>query len=186
MSGVKETNRRILIGKTVASYHVLSELGRGGMGEVYLALDKELKRKVALKFLHTELTGDERRLRRFKQEARAASALNHPNILTVFEIGEIDGRQFIATEFVEGRTLREVMNLGPMSLGQVLDIAVQFASALSAAHTAGIIHRDIKPENVMLRPDGYVKIVDFGLAKLVEESSNEGEPTLIKTEIGAA
>ncbi len=175
-----------LIGETFGSYQVLSQLGRGGMGEVYLAFDKELKRKVALKFLHGDLIGDKRRLRRFKQEARAASALNHPNILTVFEVGEIGGRQFLATEFVEGQTLREVMNLGQMKLGQVFDIAVQIASALSVAHAVGIIHRDIKPENIMLRPDGLIKIVDLGLAKLTEEQSgNEGEPTLIKTEAGA-
>jgi serine/threonine protein kinase len=176
-----------LIEKTVGSYEVLSELGRGGMGEVYLAFDKELKRNVALKFLHANLMVDKRRLRRFQQEARAASALNHPNILTVFEIAEIEGRQFIATEFVEGHTLREVMNSARMNLGQVFNIAVQIASALAAAHRAGIIHRDIKPENLMLRPDGYVKIVDFGLAKLTEEQAgDEGEPTLIKTETGAA
>jgi serine/threonine protein kinase len=175
-----------LIGKTVGSYQVLSELGRGGMGEVYLAFDRELKRKVALKFLHADLTGNNRRLRRFKQEARAASALNHPNILTVFEIGEIEGQQFIATEFVEGRTLREAMNLGQIKLPQVFDISVQIASALATAHAAGIVHRDIKPENIMLRPDGFIKIVDFGLAKLTEEQSgDEGESTLIKTETGA-
>src|SRR6266496_451793 len=160
-----------LTGETFGSYQVLSQLGRGGMGEVYLAFDKELKRKVALKFLHCDLIGDKRRLRRFKQEARAASALNHPNILTVFEVGEIGGRQFLATEFVEGQTLREVMNLGQMKLGQVFDIAVQIASALSVAHAVGIIHRDIKPENIMLRDDGIVKVLDFGLAKVQTGSS---------------
>src|SRR5215510_2201415 len=176
-----------LIGRTVGSYQVLSELGRGGMGEVYLGFDKELQRKVALKFLHAVLTADKQRLRRFKREARAASALNHPNILTVFEVGEIDNLQFIATEFVEGRTLREIMNLGQMNLEQVIAIAVQICSALSAADAVGIIHRDIKPENIMLRPDGYIKIVDFGLAKLAEEQgSGECELTLIKSETSAA
>lgn len=184
---VADDDSPTLIGKTVGSYQVLSQLGRGGMGEVYLAFDKELKRNVALKCLKADLTGDRRRLRRFQQEARAASALNHPNILTVFEIREIEGRQFIATEFVEGQTLREVMNLARMNLRQVFDIAIQIASALGVAHRAGIIHRDVKPENLMLRPDGYVKIVDFGLAKLTEEQSgDECEPTLIKTETGAA
>jgi len=144
------------------------------MGEVYLAEDTRLGRKVALKLLPLDYTRDLDRLRRFEQEARAASALNHPNILTIYEIGETNSGHFIATEFIEGRTLRRHMGAHKMSLREALDVAIQVASALSAAHRAGIIHRDIKPENVMLRPDGYVKVVDFGIAKLTEFSTASG------------
>jgi serine/threonine protein kinase len=183
---LEDDTSETLKGRTVGSYEVLSELGQGGMGQVYLAFDHDLKRRIALKFLHAASTGDGRRLRRFQQEARAASALNHPNILTIYEIGEMDGRQFIATEFVEGRTLREAIRLGQMHVGQILDIAVQIGSALSAAHAVGVVHRDIKPENIMLRADGYIKIVDFGLAKLTEEQGGGSESTLVKTEAGVA
>jgi serine/threonine protein kinase/Tfp pilus assembly protein PilF len=150
-------------------YKILEELGAGGMGEVYLAEDTHLGRKVALKALPTPYTGDTERARRFQQEARAASSLNHPNILTIHEVGEAGGRPFIATEYVEGETLREALTKSPrMSLSKALDVVVQMASALATAHTAGIIHRDIKPENIMLRMDGLVKVLDFGLAKLTE------------------
>ena len=158
-------------GQTVGSYEILSFLSRGGMGEVYLAEDKRLGRKVALKLLPSSFTKDDDRLRRFEQEARAASALNHPNIITIFEIREAGSSHVIATEFVEGETLRRRMNLSPLSVSEALDVAIQVADALSAAHKAGIIHRDIKPENIMLRPDGYVKVLDFGLAKLSEQAS---------------
>ncbi|HKS28621.1 MAG TPA: protein kinase [Pyrinomonadaceae bacterium] len=158
-------------GRLVGHYRVLSLLGRGGMGEIYLAEDTKLDRKVALKLLPEEWTEEMGRLRRFQLEARAASALNHPNILTIYEIGESEGLHFIATEFIEGETLRERMRQG-LKLEEVLDVSVQVASALQAAHEAGIIHRDVKPENIMVRRDGYVKVLDFGLAKLVEQSES--------------
>jgi serine/threonine protein kinase len=155
-------------GQQIASYEVVELLGAGGMGEVFLAQDKRLGRKVALKLLPTYFTRDGDRLRRFEQEARAASALNHPNILTIYEIGQSDGHHFIATEFIEGVTLRRHMVSASLKLDEALDIAAQIAAALGAAHAAGIVHRDIKPENVMVRGDGYVKVLDFGLAKLTE------------------
>ncbi len=158
-------------GQTIASYEVISFISRGGMGEVYLAEDKRLGRKVALKLLPATFTTDDDRLRRFEQEARAASALNHPNIITIYEIRQAADSHIIATEFVEGETLRFRLNRSPLPLSEALNIAIQVADALSAAHKAGIIHRDIKPENIMLRPDGYVKVLDFGLAKLSEQAS---------------
>ncbi len=157
-----------LIGRELANYKIISLLGRGGMGEVYLAEDKRLRRKVALKLLPAQFTNDAERVRRFKREAKAASATNHPNILTIYEIGQAEGLQFIATEFVDGVTLRQTMQSDRMSIAESLSVAVQVASALSAAHEAGIIHRDIKPENVMVRRNGIVKVLDFGLAKLTE------------------
>src|SRR5437588_2236941 len=139
------------------------------MGEVYLAHDTKLDRKVAIKFLNEEFSKDEDKLNRFVREAKAASALNHPNILTVYEIGEVDGRNYIATELIDGTTLREhLAQKEPLPLNTILKIGVQVAEALSAAHAAGIIHRDIKPENIMIRRDGYAKVLDFGLAKLSE------------------
>jgi serine/threonine protein kinase/Tol biopolymer transport system component len=160
------------VGETIGPYQVLSVLGGGGMGEVYLAEDSRLGRQIALKLLPAEFTHDKDRLRRFQQEARAASALNHPNILTVHEI-ELSGNvHYIATEFIDGMTLRQRISSGPMHPGEALDVAIQVASALAAAHAAGIVHRDIKPENVMLRADGYVKVLDFGLAKLPEHPAS--------------
>jgi len=159
-----------MIGKTLSHYQVTEKLGAGGMGEVYLAQDTHLRRKVALKLLPVEFTKDEDRLHRFGQEAYAASALNHPNIITIHEIGQAGDSHFIATEFIDGQTLRRQMT-SRMRLTEVLDVVIQVASALTAAHVAGIFHRDIKPENVMLRPDGLVKVLDFGLAKLAERSS---------------
>ena len=156
-------------GQHISHYEIIDVIGRGGMGEVYLAKDEVLDRRIALKLLPTDYTRDKDRLRRFQQEARAASALNHPNILTIHELGDVDGQQFIATEFVEGETLRQHAKLSTFSIREALDISIQVASALAAAHKAGIVHRDIKPENVMLRPDGYVKVLDFGLAKLIEQ-----------------
>src|SRR5437773_3893661 len=158
-----------LIGQSIGHYWIESLLGMGGMGEVYLARDERLGRKVALKLLPEHLTADETQLSRFKSEARAASALNHPNILTVYEIGAEGNRQFIATEFIEGMTLRTSLACGRMNLHAALEIAVQVASALAAAHETGVVHRDIKPENIMLRPDGYAKVLDFGIAKLTEQ-----------------
>src|SRR5881397_3241432 len=157
-----------LVGKVIGHYRIESLIGIGGMGEVYLARDEELGRKAALKLLPGNLTTDETQLSRFKNEARSASALNHPNILTVYEIGTEGNRQFIATEFIEGITLRASIARGRMNPHAALEIAVQVASALTAAHEAGVVHRDIKPENIMLRPDGYVKVLDFGIAKLTE------------------
>ena len=174
-----------LIGKAVGPYEIQSMLGRGGVGVVYLAFDQELQRRVALKFLHDHLLNDKRRMERFKQEARAASALNHPNILTIHQIGHMEGRQFIATEFVEGGTLRQLINRSALNEIEALDIAIQIASALTAAHAAEIVHRDLKPDNVMVRPDGYIKLLDFGLAKLLEPSHTGSEAaTLINTEQG--
>ena len=154
------------IGRRIGHYQVQSLLGAGGMGEIYLAQDTQLGRKVALKLLPTQLTADADRLRRFEQEARAASALNHPNIITIHEIGEAGSTHYIVTEFIDGETLRQQMESGRTGLDRALDVAAQIAAALSAAHEAGIVHRDIKPENVMVRPDGLVKVLDFGLAKL--------------------
>jgi len=158
-------------GQSIGSYEVISFISRGGMGEVYLAEDKRLGRKVALKLLPASFTTDEDRLRRFEQEARSASALNHPNIITIYEIHQAAGSHVIATEFVEGETLRHRLSRSALTLSETLNIAIQVADALSAAHKAGIIHRDIKPENIMLRPDGYVKVLDFGLAKLSEQAT---------------
>jgi eukaryotic-like serine/threonine-protein kinase len=158
----------IATGTRFDRYQIISPIGSGGMGEIYLAQDTRLNRKVAIKILPDRYTQDLERLRRFEQEAQAASALNHPNIITIFEIGEAEGRHFIATEYIEGVTLRRRMAGAQLSIGETLDIASQVVSALTAAHAAGIVHRDVKPENIMIRPDGYVKILDFGLAKLTE------------------
>src|SRR5437763_10747065 len=144
-----------IIGQSFGPYQILEHLGAGGMGDVYLAEDVRLGRKVAVKILPVGFTWDNERVRRFQQEARSASALNHPNILTIFEIGEVDSRHFIATEFIEGETLRQRLVKSHMEINEVLDVAVQVASALMAAHQAGIAHRDIKPENIMLRRDGF-------------------------------
>ncbi|MFN0086357.1 MAG: protein kinase domain-containing protein [Blastocatellia bacterium] len=162
--------RHDLVGHRLGHYRILSLLGAGGMGEVYLAEDTILGRKVALKLLPEDFTRDRERVQRFKQEARAASALNHPNIITIFEIGQSDDLYFIVTEYIDGRTLRQRMSDGPIPLHESLDVVIQTANALTAAHEAGIVHRDIKPENIMLRRDGYVKVLDFGLAKLLEPS----------------
>ena len=169
---------RTLVGRSLGRYRVVAPLGAGGMGEVYLAEDVKLKRRVAVKLLPAELTASRDRVRRFEREARAASALNHPNIVTVFEVGEEEGLPFIATEYVEGETLRQLLARGPLSPAQALDVAAQAAGALAAAHEVGVVHRDVKPENIMLRRDGYVKVLDFGLAKLTQPQAlmNEGTP----------
>jgi serine/threonine protein kinase len=153
-------------GKQVGRYQIIELLGRGGMGEVYLAEDDKLHRKVALKLLLTDAAKDLGRLRRFQHEALAVSTLNHPNIITIYETGEFEDRQFIVTEFVDGETLRQRMRRSRLSVQEALNIALQITGALAAAHQGGIVHRDMKPENVMIRADGYVKILDFGLAKL--------------------
>src|SRR5438093_6919763 len=170
-----------LVGKLIGHYRIESLIGVGGMGEVYRARDERLGRKAALKLLPDSLTIDEAQLSRFKNEARSASALNHPNILTVYEIGAEGNVQFIATEFIEGDTLRTALASGRMSAHKALEIAVQVASALAAAHEAGVVHRDIKPENIMLRPDGYAKLLDFGIAKLTEQRLASDDHTVETT-----
>jgi serine/threonine protein kinase len=175
-------------GATLARYRIIAKIGAGGMGEVYQAQDTELGRPVALKFLSSDFAQHPNRLKRFIFEAKAASALNHPNILTVYEIGRVDEDTFIATEFVEGVTLRRHMRLHRLKLIEVLDIGIQIASALVSAHAAGIVHRDIKPENIMVRKDGIVKLLDFGLAKLTERQESGNEATtmaLVNTEPGS-
>jgi serine/threonine-protein kinase len=175
-------------GARLGRYEIKFQLGAGGMGEVYLAQDTKLDRKVALKILPADVAAHQDRMKRFVQEAKSASALNHPNIITIYEIEQIDSVNFIATEFIDGETLRQRLKNGPLKLGEVLDVAAQIASALSAAHAAGIVHRDIKPENIMLRRDGIVKVLDFGLAKLTErvlpDSVDTEAPTSLKTDPG--
>ena len=161
------------IGCEIGPYKIVKRLGAGGMGEVYLAQDDRLDRLVALKILPAYFASDDERLRRFLREARAASALNHPNILTIHEVGESAGTKYIAAEFIDGATIRELFALQELSLYEVLEIAEQICSALAAAHAAGIVHRDIKPENIMRRTDGLVKILDFGIAKLLEPEPSE-------------
>jgi tetratricopeptide (TPR) repeat protein len=182
-----EERTRSIAGRILGRYRILSPLGRGGMGEVFLAEDTDLHRKVAVKLLRPAFTRDYQQVQRFKQEAHSASALNHPNIVTIFEIGEVDECHFIATEFVDGPSLQERMSTGRLTLPEALDIGVQVAGALNAAHHAAIVHRDVKPANIMLRRDGYVKVVDFGLAKLMETNSGESEPLVneqVRTEQG--
>ena len=168
-----------MVGKKLGNYEIIEKIGAGGMGEIFLARDTRLDRKVALKFLPSFFTQDLERLRRFQQEAKAASALNHPNILTIHEIGHFETAHYIVTEFVEGESLRQRFGRQTLSTKEALEIATQIASALATAHEAGIIHRDIKPENVMLRRDGIVKVVDFGLAKLTNRPATESEASTI-------
>ncbi len=166
---LNKLNKELEANTTLSHYRIVSKIGARGMGEVYLAQDTGLDRKVAIKFLNEEFSKDADKLTRFIREAKAASALNHPNILTVYEIGEVDGKNYIATELIDGKTLREHLSRKEsLQLNAILKIGVQVSEALSAAHQAGIIHRDIKPENIMLRRDGYAKVLDFGLAKLSE------------------
>ena len=177
----------ISAGTKLGHYEIRSQLGAGGMGEVYLAIDTELDRTVAIKILPADLASDTQRLQRFVQEAKAASALNHPHILTIYEIGTTESSRFIATEFIDGDTLRPHIGAG-MKLAEVLEIAIQACSALAAAHAAGIIHRDIKPENIMVRRDGYIKVLDFGLAKLTEPKGSTTDteaPTRAMVNTGA-
>jgi len=169
-----------MIGQTVSHYRIREKLGAGGMAEVYLAEDLNLGRNVALKMLPPELAKDEECLRRFEQEAKAASALNHPNILTIHEIGQSGELRFIVSEYIKGENLRERLVRGPMSFSEVLEVAVPVADALVAAHKAGIIHRDIKPENIMLGDDGFVKVVDFGVAKLNRVTKLDCEATTLR------
>ena len=182
----------LLVGRTIGHYKISKRIGTGGMGEVYLATDITAGRKAALKLLPTRFTSDAERLKRFQQEARALVGLNHPNILTVYEIGEDHSTHYIASELIEGETLRQRLMRGRMEFSEAVDVAIQVASALAAAHETGIVHRDIKPENIMLRPDGYVKVLDFGIAKLAESAFAEcysadgaGSMTLAETNLGS-
>src|SRR5213596_2334885 len=159
----------LLVGRTIGHYKLSERIGTGGMGDVYLASDIVAGRKAALKLLPMRFTSDAERLKRFQQEAHAVVGLNHPNILTVYEIGEDHSTHYIASELIEGETLRQRLTRGRIEVSEAIDIAIQVASALAAAHEAGVVHRDIKPENIMLRPDGYVKVLDFGIAKLSEQ-----------------
>jgi serine/threonine protein kinase/Tfp pilus assembly protein PilF len=186
---IDEQANNLAVDSSLGHYRIIRQIGAGGMGEVYLAEDARLNRKVALKVLPETIAKDKERLRRFEQEARAASALNHPNILTVYEFGFDGETHFLATELVEGETLREAISGGEMSLTDALSIGEQTAFALAAAHSAGIVHRDLKPENIMIRRDRIVKVLDFGLAKLIEKkeivSDAEAETrALVKTNPG--
>src|SRR5436190_8181754 len=179
-----------LVGQTIGHYKISASIGTGGMGEVYLATDIVAGRKAALKLLPMRFTGDAERLKRFQQEARAVVALNHPNILTVYEIGEDHSIHYIASELIEGETLRQRLTRGRIQVSEAVDVAIQVASALAAAHQAGIVHRDIKPENIMLRPDGYAKVLDFGIAKLAERELPTSMPRdeallLVETNLGS-
>src|SRR6058998_1722108 len=181
----------LLVGRMFGHYKLSERIGTGGMGEVFLATDTIAGRKAALKLLPFRFTGDTERLTRFQQEAHAVVGLNHPNILTVYEIGEDHSTHYIASELIEGETLRQRLMRGRMELREAVDVAIQVASALAAAHETGIVHRDIKPENIMLRPDGYVKVLDFGIAKLAESAFAEdtadgaGSVTLAATNLGS-
>jgi len=183
---IESTTRPLAPGTRFGHYDLIQQIGSGGMGEVYLAKDQKLDRRVAIKILNEKFGRDESNLKRFVREAKAASALNHPNILVIHEIGDSEAAHYIVSEFIEGRTLREVLTQSEMNLGEVLDVSIQIAGALSAAHRAHLVHRDIKPENVMVRPDGYVKVLDFGLAKLVEQENKSflglEESTLAKAQ----
>ena len=180
----------LLVRQTFGHYKISKRIGIGGMGEVYLATDIVAGRKAALKLLPMRFTGDAERLKRFRQEAHAVVALNHPNILTVYEIGEDHSTHYIASELIEGETLRQRLTCGRMELTEAVDIAMQVASALAAAHEAGIVHRDISPGNIMLRPDGYVKVLDFGISKLAEQEAPVKMPKddallLVETNLGS-
>jgi len=180
-----------LVGRTIGHYKLSESIGTGGMGEVYLATDITAGRKAALKLLPLRFTDNAERLKRFQQEAHAVVGLNHPNILTVYEIGEDHSTHYIASELIEGETLRQRLMRGRIEVGEAVDVAIQVANALVAAHETGIVHRDIKPENIMLRPDGYVKVLDFGIAKLAESAFAEatadgaGSVTLAATNLGS-
>src|SRR5215468_2168413 len=167
-------------GSRLGPYEIVAALGAGGMGEVYRARDARLGREVAVKVLPADLSSDQDRVRRFEQEARSASALDHPNIITIYDIGSADSTLYIAMQYVEGKTLREILASDPLPTKKVLEISVQIAEGLAKAHAAGIMHRDLKPENVMVSKDGIVKILDFGLAKRMpfEADAGSGETTL--------
>ncbi|HEY6214079.1 MAG TPA: serine/threonine-protein kinase, partial [Vicinamibacterales bacterium] len=160
-----------MIGATIGHYRVLERIGEGGMGEVYLAEDLRLKRKAAIKVVAADLTRDASRRQRFVQEATLAASVDHPHIAAIYDIGQADGRTFIAMEYVRGETLRRALHAGPLPLRRTLDLAIQIGDALAKVHEHGVIHRDLKPENVLVSADGYAKLIDFGLAKLTEPAA---------------
>ena len=166
-----------MVGREIGSYKVLSLLGTGGMGEVYLAEDTKLDRKVALKFLTEEMQRDETARKRFLREAKSAAALDHPYVCNIFEIGEADGKDFISMEYVQGETLRDQLSRGPLALKDALEKATEIAEALESAHKQNIVHRDLKPSNIMLTPEGHVKVMDFGLAKRLLPAEGVGSQT---------
>jgi serine/threonine protein kinase len=171
-------------GTRLGPYEIVAPLGAGGMGEVYRGRDARLSREVAIKVLPAEIASDSGRLERFEKEARAASSLNHPNIVTIYDIGTSDSHSYIAMELVEGKTVREILHGGPLPLRRLLSLAAQISDGLAKAHAAGIVHRDLKPENLMVTKDGFVKILDFGLAKLAlagfETAENQNAPTVTR------
>ena len=168
---IESSGRKIETGRCFGHYEIVRQIGAGGMGEVYLAKDKKLDRPVAIKILNEQFSREESNLQRFIREAKSASGLNHPNILVVHEVGESDNAHYIVSEFIKGKTLREKLKESQLLPAEVLDITIQTANALAAAHEAHLVHRDIKPENIMIRPDGFVKVLDFGLAKLIEQKN---------------
>ncbi|MDQ3756207.1 MAG: serine/threonine protein kinase, partial [Acidobacteriota bacterium] len=167
----EDQDGKAMVGQTISHYKILSSLGAGGMGEVYLAEDTQLERSIALKLLPSDVASNQERMRRFAQEAKAAAALNHPNIAHIYEIGEAEGISFIAMEYVEGVSLREKIHRERVDLRTLLKYLGQVADGLAKAHAAGIVHRDLKPDNIMISRDGYAKILDFGLAKLIRSET---------------
>src|SRR5690349_1559867 len=177
----------LVAGTRLGPYEIVAPLGAGGMGEVYRARDTRLGREIALKVLPDDVSTDPLRRQRFEQEARAASALNHPNILSIYDVGSENGLAYMVSELVEGESLRDVIERGPLNTRKLLDVGVQMADGLAAAHAGGIVHRDLKPENVMLNREGRVKILDFGLAKqrlLAPTTDSDATVTVVRTQTG--